>query len=324
MRRTDASPYGACLLGSLNIAQYLVPQFPAPVGEKPYDLDYGRIVRDVFAAVRAFDKVIDLSVYPLPQQEQEAKAKRRMGLGVTGMANALEVMGFSYASPEYLEEQSKVLGHIRQAAISASTELAAEKGSFPLFDAEAWLASGFGKSLPEDLQDLIRKNGLRNGQLLSIAPTGTISMCADNVSSGIEPPYAIRAKRRVRMSEGEIEVELDDFAYSHYGIVGRDAGDVSASEHIAVLCAAQKYIDSAVSKTCNVTGAIAGQAEPGAVTFDEFKDLYRLAYDGGAKGCTTFNVNGKRLGILEAKTDDVPEVEASCGIDQATGRRECA
>jgi ribonucleoside-diphosphate reductase alpha chain len=227
-----------------------------------------------------------------------------MGLGVTGVSNALEICGHRYASESYLEVQDKLLDVLRRAAYSTSIEMARTKGSFPLFDPEAWLDSGYAKTLPEDLRDGIRRHGLRNGLLLSIAPTGTISLAADNVSSSIEPPYELEAERLINFADGPRRVAVSDYALEEYGVRCRTAMETSPTEHVQVLCRAQRYIDSAISKTVNVKGAVQGKPEPGEITFTEFRDVYRLAYDGQAKGCSTFNANGKRAGILTASGRD--------------------
>tara|TARA_Y100000310_G_scaffold69164_1_gene64594 strand:+ start:3152 stop:4909 length:1758 start_codon:yes stop_codon:yes gene_type:complete len=318
-------PNGACLLGSLNLIKYLIDPQPISLAnsddyvptriDNGYSLDWDLLRLDVATACRAFDNVIDNTRYPLEAQREEAQNKRRMGIGVTAMANALEIMGHSYGSPSYLEWSTKILETIRDTAYHTSVSAVKKKGQFPYFDAKGWLRSGFAKTLPRELRSRIRKEGLRNGLLLSIAPTGTISMCADNVSSGIEPPFALSSRRLVHMPEGQVEVELDDWAFSR-GVSGLTAQDIPAKDHIRVLCATQKYVDSSVSKTCNVVGAHPGEE---GLHFDEFKELYMMAHEGGAKGCTTFNSNGKRAGILVAK----PAEGAACFIDPNTGERSC-
>jgi ribonucleoside-diphosphate reductase alpha chain len=307
-------PHGACLLGSLNLVKYLVPSYARGFDGgvlvngsryvKGYELDMDLFARDVAAAVRAFDNVIENTTFPLPEQEKEARDKRRMGLGVTGVANALEVCGHVYGTPGYLQAQETVLAVLRDTAYETSIQLAQEKGAFPLFDADGWLASGFALTLPEPIRERIRRYGLRNGLLLSIAPTGTISLTADNVSSGIEPPPFLETTRKVNLPEGLVEVELQDYALAKYGVRCRTAVECSPQDHIRVLCNAQRFIDSSTSKTCNVKGTRGSRdPEPGEITFAEFKDLYLLAWEGGAKGCTTYNVNGKREGIIvERKT----------------------
>ena len=328
-------PNGACLLASLNMVKYLRPLgILNSNGRMAYEFDYEQFEQDIKDAVRAVDNVIDHTMYPLPEQQAEAKAKRRMGLGYTGMANCIETLGFAYGTAGYIAELEKIGRFYTNTAYRASIEIAKEKGSFPLFDADKWLDSGFAKSgvLDDDVLYGIKHTGLRNGLLMSIAPTGTISLCADNVSSGGEPVFALEQSRTVNMQDGKVQVELNDYAYTEYGVRGRTADEVSPKEHIDVLCAMQKYTDSAVSKTCNVYGQKGGKG-PG-LTFEEFKSLYMQAYDGGAKGCTTFNSNGKRMGILQAKPvaeeQQNPAETASngtdgmaCFFDPATGMKTC-
>jgi ribonucleoside-diphosphate reductase alpha chain len=312
-------PNGACLLGSLNLVKYLVPTYTRGGGDGAspraarHELDMDLFAHDVAVAVRAFDNVIDVTTYPLEAQRLEALAKRRMGLGVTGVANALEVCGHRYGTPDYVAAQDRVLGLLRDAAYEASCDLALEKGPFPAFDADGWLASGFARTLPEPVRDRIRRGGLRNGVLLSIAPTGTISMTADNISSGIEPPPVLESVRLVNMPDGPAEVELNDWAFAEHGVRGLTANEVSPADHVHVLCAAQRFIDASVSKTVNVSGAVGGKPLPGQVTFNEFKDVYLAAHKGGAKGCSTFNRNGKRRGII-ADRRPAPEAERAGAV----------
>jgi ribonucleoside-diphosphate reductase alpha chain len=322
-------PWGACLLGSINLVKLLQPihevngiQLAAQSGKQivRYELDLERLDDAVDVAVRAFDAVIDRTVYPLPPQELEAKAKRRMGVGVTGMANALEVCGLPYATPGYLDVQDAILEHILVRAYRTSMELAKERGPFPLWDAEAYCQGEFFKTrLPEDLQYEIRKHGLRNGLLTSIAPTGTISQAADYVSSGIEPVFMHEGQRTVLTPQGPRVLDVTDYAYAHYGVKGRTASEISGEEHIDVLCRAQRLVDSSISKTCNVNGQIAGKGD--GVSYDDFKKLYLRAWNGGAKSCSLFNTNGKRMGILKPKEE---ETGAACFYDPETGERACA
>ena len=297
-------PYGACLLGSLNIVKYVEP---ITFGYDGFNTDLLR--NDAAIAVRAFDNVIDRTYYPLEKQKLEAQSKRRMGVGVTGIANALSIMGFDYGTPAYIEAQSNILRTIRDACYEESIRLAQVKGPFEKFD-DRYLEGRFIATLPDHIREGIAKHGIRNSHLLSIAPTGTISICADNVSSGIEPPFAHEVNRKIIEPRGEVTVGLKDYAFHSHGIKGLTAHDVSPEDHIDVLCATQRYVDSSVSKTCNVSG----------LTFDEFKDLYMRAYVGGAKGCSTFNADGKREGIMEAAPEFVPE---ACFIDPETGVRTC-
>lgn len=302
-------PHGACLLGSLNLVKYLVPSYlrgvrghdgarEAAPRRSRWDLDRDLFADDVRTAVRAFDNVIENTTFPLEAQKQEALLKRRMGLGVTGVANALEILGHPYGSPGYLTAQDAVLELLRDVAYETSCDLALEKGPFPAFDADGWLASGYARTLPEPLRDRIARDGLRNGLLLSLAPTGTISWAADNVSSGVEPPPVLEGMRTVQLEGGPTTVEVNDYALAFHGVRCLTGPEVPPAAHVAVLCAAQRYVDSAVSKTINLAGCPAGESGPGLTTFEEFKGIYRDVYAGGGKGCTTFNANGKRRGII--------------------------
>lgn len=326
-------PNGACLLGSVNVMKLLVPAheangvaLAAQGGRQTvrYTLDMDLLREAVDAMVKAFDTVIDRTIYPHEAQKQEALAKRRMGIGVTGMANALEVMGLAYGSVGYIEQQGEILRELNTQAYTTSCALAQERGTFKLWDRERYCEGQFFKErLPEELKEQIKKYGLRNGLLTSIAPTGTISMAADNVSSGIEPPYMLRAERDIITPDGKLPFEVIDAAFNQYDVRGMTAEEVPPELHVDVLCAAQKWVDSSISKTVNVKGQIGGEG-PGT-TYDQFKDLYLRAYNGGAKGCTTFNANGKRMGILrEAVAQlDEPGEGAACVFDAATGSRSC-
>ena len=296
-------PYGACLLGSFNLVKYI--QLRA--GKNFFD--YEAFKADIPGVVRAMDNVVDRALYPLPQQEAEAKAKRRMGIGITGTANALELMGLPYGSVWYIEEQEKILTALRDEAYRASALLAQEKGAFPLYDTR-YMASPFVNTLPAPIQELIAEHGIRNSHLLSIAPTGTISLSADNISSGIEPVFAHEYERTMLTEEGSQTYRVTDYAYREHGLRGRTADELSPEEHVAVLISAQRFVDSSVSKTCNV-GA--------DVSWERFKDIYMQAWKGGAKGCTTFRAAGMRYGILN-KIE--PEGEA-CHIDPVSGERSC-
>lgn len=302
-------PYGACLLGSFNLVKYV----------SSLGFDYDKFEDDITNVVRAMDNIMDIGVYPLPQQETEGKSKRRMGLGVTGVANALEYLGLPYGSAEFISTMEQILATLRDTAYSTSVQLAKEKGSFPLFNAEKYLQGTFIKTLPEDIQKGIAKYGIRNSHLLSIAPTGTISLSADNISSGIEPVYTYSYTRTIITAEGVRYEDVMDYGYRVWGIKGRTANELSPEEHVNVLIAAQKYVDSACSKTCNV-GA--------DVDWERFKNIYVAAYDGGAKGCTTFRAAGKRMGILvekEVKEKEYVDDEVRvCKIDEITGQPTCS
>jgi ribonucleoside-diphosphate reductase alpha chain len=300
-------PHGACLLGSFNLVKYV------DVETKQFDgLKFRQDIQDI---IRMMDNVIDETIYPLPAQEKEAKAKRRMGIGVTGLANALEIMGMEYGSEEFLSVTKKIMKALRDESYMASAILSAEKGSFPLFDKEKYLEGKFVKTLPESIRKLIAEHGIRNSHLISIAPTGTISLSADNISSGCEPVYTYEYDRTIQTPEGPIVSTVSDYAFRQ-GVSGRQADDVSPQEHVGVQSIVQKYTDSAVSKTCNVGDD---------VTWEEFKQIYISAYEQGCKGCTTFRAAGKRYGVLNKKKDTTVE-EASgeaCFIDPNTGEKEC-
>ncbi len=303
-------PYGACLLGSFNLVKYVTK------GNGRYYLDMDRLKADIPAVVRAMDNVVDLSIYPLEKQSREAKNKRRMGLGITGVANALEAMGAPYGSFQYTEMQSNILRNITESCYKASIALARTKGAFPAFDAELYSKGKFIQRLPDEIQDGIKRFGIRNSHLTSIAPTGTISMYADNVSSGIEPVFAINQRREVLMPEGKRTIDLQDYGFRVFGVKPKTTANVTLKEHLGVLLSATKHIDSAVSKTCNVDDN---------VTYDGFKSIYTDAWEGGAKGCTTFNKKGKRGGILtdtDTKKEEAPAGEA-CYYDPSTGQKSC-
>ena len=310
-------PYGACLLGSFNLVKYI---FKYGAGRYAFDWDQYR--EDIPQVVRAMDNVVDRAIYPLPQQKQEAKDKRRMGLGITGLANAAEALGHEYGSPAFLAFEAEVLDTLRDESYLASAHIAKVKGSFPKFDKDKYLHGQFIKTLREDVRDAIAKYGIRNSHLTSIAPTGTISLCADNVSSGIEPVFAYSFDRTVIEFSGPRVETVEDYGARVFGVRGKACSRVTVQEHVAALTVAAQRVDSAVSKTCNV---------PSDISWEDFKNVYVSAWEGGAKGCTTFRLGGKRSGILVVKDDGgEPEADAQaeepasqCRIDPATGRREC-
>jgi ribonucleoside-diphosphate reductase alpha chain len=309
-------PHGACLLGSFNLTKYLKDEH-GRLGESEhgrsftYSFDYDQFEADIPLVVRAMDRVVDIATYPLWEQEQEAKSKRRMGLGITGTANAIEAMGYRYGSEDYIHIQEKILTILRNETYRASIELAKEKGPFPLFDAR-YTAGEFIQTLPDDIRQDIAKHGIRNSHLTSIAPTGTISLTADNVSSGIEPVFAYEVDRAIdTATDGKIIRRFKDYGHAFLGVSGKTVDQVTAAEHVAVLQSAQRFVDSAVSKTCNVTGEM---------PWEDFKDIYMKAWEAGCKGCTTYNIDGKRGAVLKAAE---PKEGAACYIDPTTGRKEC-
>ena len=299
-------PAGACLLGSFNLVKYVKKD----KNNKNF-FDSYQLSEDIPEIVRMMDNVIDNTIYPLPEQEQEAKNKRRMGLGITGLANAGEMLGYPYASKDFMIWMEGVLELLRNMTYSSSCALAKEKGAFPLFDKKQFFSGKFFQTLPDDVKVHITQYGLRNSHLTSIAPTGTISLMADNVSSGIEPPFSHYYDRTYRTFDGDQIERVTDYAYAK-GYEGRTSDSISVEDHLKVLIMAQQYVDSAVSKTCNVGDD---------VTFEEFRKVYEDAYKGGAKGITTFRASGKRFGVLN-KVSEEPKAEA-CYIDPETGIKEC-
>ncbi|MEQ1864756.1 MAG: adenosylcobalamin-dependent ribonucleoside-diphosphate reductase [Micropepsaceae bacterium] len=287
-------PYGACLLGSINLAKLIKDPFTADAG-----LDEGELDALTRVAVRFLDNVVDVSNYPLPQQEREAKAKRRIGLGVTGLADALIMCRVRYGSAASVTLIERWFKTIRRAAYLASSGLAAEKGSFPLFEREKFLDGQTVKELDQDVRAAIALHGIRNALLTSIAPTGTISLLAENVSSGIEPVFAYSYKRKITRAGGErSEEKVEDYAYRRYRELNGEGGlpdyfvnaqTLPPEAHIAVQAAAQKYVDSSISKTVNC---------PADISFDAFKDIYLRAYETGCKGCTTWRPNDITGAIL--------------------------
>lgn len=304
-------PFGACLLGSFNLARYVTKQ------ANGINFDFAQLTADIPHVVRAMDNVIDRTIYPLAEQEREAKQKRRMGLGVTGAANAIEALGMDYGSKAFTEFLAVVLGMIKREAYCSSIQLAQEKGAFPAYH-PLYLRSRFIQSMPDFIQTAIGQYGIRNSHLLSIAPTGTISLCADNISSGIEPVFAHSSTREINMPDGKRVEEFKDYGLAKFHTFGKTSALCTVDDHLGVLLEAQKHVDSAVSKTCNV-----GDSVP----WDEFKAIYMRAWEGGAKGCTTFRAAGKLKGIMQA-TDykEVPKVEPegmACVYDIKTGRKTC-
>jgi ribonucleoside-diphosphate reductase alpha chain len=314
-------PFGACLLGSFNLTRYLDRKSP----NDPWFFDYEQFFFDIRHVVRAMDNVVDIARYPLFEQEKEAQSKRRMGLGVTGVANTIEALGHPYATGGFIRELKSILGALRNTAYDESVNLAIEKGPFPLFQADKYLASKFIQTLPMELRDRIADHGIRNSHLLSIAPTGTISFTADNVSSSIEPVFAYRSDRVVVEQSGPVTYEVEDYGFAELGVAGKISADCTVDDHLRVLIAASELVDSAVSKTCNV---------PTNIEWEEFKNVYMRAWLGGCKGCTTYRIGGLRGAVLTAKeqsterdsSDLPPRVTASsdtCEIDPATGRKNC-
>jgi len=313
-------PYGACLLGSINLARLVRDPFGDGAA-----LDEAELDDLVATAVRMMDNVVDTSRFALPQQAEEARAKRRIGLGVTGLADALLMVGLRYGSDEAARQTEGWLHRIARAAYLASVELAKEKGAFPLFDAGKYLASGALAHMDEDVRAAISEHGIRNALLTSIAPTGTISLYAGNVSSGIEPVFAYSYTRKVLQRDGSrTEEEVVDYAVQMwretFGAAELpdhfvNAQTLSPAEHVKMQAAAQTWVDSSISKTINC---------PEDISFEAFKDVYLQAYESGCKGCTTYRPNevtGSVLSVSEGarpdsdvKAEHIPVSDGETGV----------
>ena len=311
-------PYGACLLGSINMATLVTGAFTPKAR-----LDLTALDDLVRTAVRMMDNVVDASRFPLPQQAEEAANKRRIGLGVTGLADALLMLGLRYGSEAAAEQTEAWMKAIARAAYLASVDLAREKGAFPLFDADKFLASGSLRHMDEDVKAAIRKHGIRNALLTSIAPTGTISLYAGNVSSGIEPVFAYAYTRKVLQKDGSrTEEEVVDYAVRLWREQKGDAPlpdyfvnaqTLPPLDHVRMQAAAQKWIDSSISKTINC---------PEDISFDDFKEVYMAAWDQGCKGCTTYRPNAVTGSVLTvSESSDKTPSEAPA---QARGTTEGA
>ncbi|MBX6321285.1 MAG: adenosylcobalamin-dependent ribonucleoside-diphosphate reductase [Rhodospirillaceae bacterium] len=296
-------PYGACLLGSINLAALVREPFTEAA-----HIDTDELAELTAVAVRMLDNAIDVSNFPLPQQRAEAQAKRRIGLGVTGLADALIMCGARYGSAASVALTEGWMAAIRRAAYLASAALAAEKGAFPLYDEAAYLAGETVRELEEDVRAAIRAHGVRNALLTSVAPTGTISLLADNVSSGLEPVFSYRYTRNVLMPDGSrAQEEVSDYAYRLFRrLKGEsaplpdyfvDAQQLTPADHLVMQAAVQKYVDSSISKTINC---------PADLKFEAFKDVYLQAYELGCKGCTTYRPNEVTGAVLQTQPAENP------------------
>ncbi len=295
---------GACLLGSINLAALVRKPF-----ERDAWLDETELERVVSVAVRFLDNVIDASTLPLPEQAKEALAKRRMGLGVTGLANALSMVGLRYGTDQSARQAGAWFKLLREAAYRASVALAKERGPFPLFDREAFLAAPGALRLPADIRDGISRHGFRNGVLTSIAPTGTTSLFAGNVSSGIEPVFDYEFQRRMRGADGRVRtIRVEDYAVRLWRqLHGKEkalprsmvrTGELVPEAHLRVVAAVQPDVDAGISKTINCAREI---------PFGAFESIYRRAYALGLKGCTTYRPNAITGAVL---------IEADAGSDR--------
>lgn len=305
--------YGCCNLGPLNLTRFVLDPFATlQGGESTFDWD--ALVARTRTQVRFLDDVLDITLWPLPEQRAEADAKRRIGIGFTGLGDTLVMLGLRYNSPEGREFATRVARVMRDAAYRASVELARERGAFPLFNAEQYLAEGtFASRLPDDIKDAIRRDGIRNSHLLSIAPTGTVSLAfADNASNGIEPAFSWTYQRTKVMADGgKQSFAVEDYAYRVYRELGGDvdalpdyfvsALEMSAHDHLQMMAAVQPYVDTSISKTVNV---------PADYPFNDFESLYFDAWQSGLKGLATYRPNETLGAVLHTTAPEDTLAEA--------------
>jgi ribonucleoside-diphosphate reductase alpha chain len=309
-------PYGACNLGSINLTAFVRHAFT-----KEASLDLEGIKETVSTATRLLDDVIDLSEFPLPQQAEQARASRRIGLGLTGLADALIMLGHHYGDDSGRSVAAQIMKTLCHSAYRSSIELAREKGPFPQFNKESYLARPFIQSLPDDIRSGIAEHGIRNSHLTAIAPAGTISLLAGNISSGIEPAFAFKQTRSILNDQGDYEqFEIQDYAFRLWEQTAAkgaplpdcfvSAYDLVPESHLQMQSVLQPYVDNAISKTINI---------PEDFPFADFCSLYERAYELGLKGCTTFRPNPARPGVVKKTNsgrDDVIRDIHCCSIDR--------
>lgn len=304
-------PYGACLLGSFNLTRFYDPL------EKEFN--FGLLKSTIPIVVRMMDNVIDETVYPLPQQKIEATHKRRMGLGITGLADVLAALGYHYGGPDSIDFIDTVMRIIANECYLQSSRLAKEKGPAPVWNEtdvnEAWFVK---HKLEDYVKDEIAENGLRNSHLLSVAPTGTISLAAGNVSSGIEPIFSRGSfTRKMFRPDGALATfTMAPYCEAEWGVKEYPTSDdISVLDHLKVFDIASTWVDSAVSKTINL---------PEDISFEDFKEVYNWAHIWNPKGCTVYRKGGKLEGILSSSTVETEVQEgAACYVDPETGLRSC-
>ncbi|UCV02701.1 adenosylcobalamin-dependent ribonucleoside-diphosphate reductase [Dechloromonas denitrificans] len=308
-------PYGCCCLGSINLTLFVTHAF-----SEQAEFDFDGFAEAVRVSTRMLDNVLEATHWPLERQQQEAANKRRIGLGFTGLGDALAMLRLRYDKPEARAMATRITEHMRDTAYLYSVEMAKERGAFPLFNAELYLSGGnFASRLPTDIKAEIRKHGLRNSHLLSIAPTGTISLAfADNASNGIEPPFSWTYTRKKRMPDGTLkEYSVEDYAWRLYKHQGGDVSklpdffvtalEISAAAHKDMVAAVAPYIDTAISKTVNV---------PGDYPYEDFQDLYMSAWKSGLKGLATYRPNSILGSVLSVTTPE-PSTAESAAADAA-------
>lgn len=304
-------PYGACDLGSINLTSFVSKPFTSSTS-----LDFDGLENTVKVAVRFLDNVIDLSHYPLPEQKEQAQGSRRIGLGITGLADTFAMFGVRYGDPSSMKLATRIISTICHTAYRTSIDLARERGVFPYYEKDAFLESRFVQSLPTEIQEDITTYGIRNSHLIAIAPTGTISLLANNISSGIEPVFDFIQRRRILQEDNSyLEHTLEDYAYrlwkQQYGDMKLPAYfvnsyQVTPEEHVDMQAALQPYVDNAISKTINI---------PHDYPYEKYRLLYEQAYNLGLKGFTAFRSNPVSKSILQSGTD-LPVNKHCCNIER--------
>jgi ribonucleoside-diphosphate reductase alpha chain len=300
-------PYGACDLGSINLTKFVLNPF-----EKNADLNWRAIEKTVQVATRFLDNVLDVSQYPLIAQREQAIGTRRIGLGITGLANAFIMLGITYGSAKSIKLAQELMRYIADGTWQTSIELAEEKGNFPFYKKE-YLEGAFVKTLDVSLQAQIEKRGIRNSHHNAIAPTGTISLLAENISNGIEPVFKARYERHIRNEKGVLTTyQVEDFTYKEWKNRNEkeklppawvDTDNLEPIDHLQIQAAMQPYIDNSISKTINI---------PVDFPFEKLMDVYTKAYELGLKGCTVFRPNPVTGSVLEAKPEEIPPIEQCC------------
>lgn len=311
--------YGCCNLGPLNLTRFVIEPFAQRQGGTP-SFDWDGLAQRTRTQVRFLDNVLDVTLWPLPQQYDESHAKRRIGVGFTGLGDTLVMLGLRYNSPAGRDFAVRIARLMRDEAYRASVELARERGAFPLFDADRYLEAGtFASRLPDDLKAAIRRDGIRNSHLLSIAPTGTVSLAfADNASNGIEPAFSWTYTRMKVMADGGREsFDVEDYAYRLYREMGGDIGqlpdyfvsalEMSARDHLDMMVAVQPYVDTSISKTVNV---------PADYPFDAFESLYFDAWKNGLKGLATYRPNETLGAVLSVSPPPAQAEDSLADNDQ--------
>lgn len=299
-------PYGACDLGSVNLTRFVFSPFTPNAA-----LDWAGLKATVTTAVRLLDNVYEVSGFPLSNQAETARSSRRLGLGITGLANILAMLGLRYGGTDAVRLAGEIMETICHTTYRASIDLAQEKGAFPQFDAERYLKGEFVQRLPDDIRHNIARRGIRNSHLTAIAPTGTISLLANNVSSGLEPVYRYRFQRHIRKADGSLDtVEVTDYAYRLFREMHGEgtplppafvtAADLSPDDQLAMQSALQPHVDNAISKTIQMATDVG---------FEDFLHIYESAYRSGLKGCTAFRPNPVTGAVLVAEE---PQVEKQC------------